>query len=90
MKFLKILDRSIEEMGLHRSRGKITYYNPKVFDGDLTLHHKDECFSWQNEYRILISPTTGEYVYVKVPGLKKISCVIETRDLNRLRVEINN
>jgi hypothetical protein len=90
MRFLEIIDSSIEEMGLHRSRGKVTYYNPKTYDGKLTLHHKDECFRWQNEYRILISPTSERFVSVNIPGLKKISCIINSCDLERLRVEINN
>jgi hypothetical protein len=88
--FFKILDKSIEEMGLEYSRRKVTYYDPKKFDGDLTLHHKDEKFKWQNEYRILISPTMDNCINVPLPGLSRISNIIETKEINNLRIEIIN
>ncbi|MBL7779896.1 MAG: hypothetical protein JNM22_01680, partial [Saprospiraceae bacterium] len=70
------------------SRKKVTYYDPNTHNGDLTLHHKDEAYSFQNEYRILISPTKNEPVKVKLAGLNKISIVIDTKDIENLRVEI--
>ena len=86
--FLDILDQSIEENGLTFSRKKVEYYNPKIHNGDISLHHKDELYSWQNEYRILIAPTDNKPIKLTLKGLKKISCIIDTKYLNTLRVEI--
>jgi hypothetical protein len=89
-KFFEIFDNSIRQMGLEFSRKKVKYYDPKVFNGNISLHHKDKEYSWQNEYRILIAPTNNEPIFVSIPGLKKISCVIDTKDLINLRIKINN
>ncbi len=90
VKFFKILDKSILKQGLQFSRNKVTYYDPKNFDGNISLHHKDHKYSWQNEYRILISPTDNQPIKVQIPGLKKISWVIESIFLDIIRIEINN
>ena len=88
--FFDKLDEAIEERGFQYSRRKVEYYNPKQFDGDLTLHHKDIAFSWQNEYRILIAPTDNEPIKISIPGLKKISKVVDTKDMATLRIKIDN
>jgi hypothetical protein len=90
IEFLVVLDNSINEMGYKFSRKKVTYYDPKVFDGEISLHHKDLKYSWQNEYRILISPTENKPICIPIPGLKKISTIIDTKDLESLRIEIIN
>ncbi len=87
--FLEKLDKAIEIKGLEYSRKKVTYYSPELFDGDLTLHHKDEKYKWQNEYRILISPTDNKPLKLNIPGLNRISVVIETKKLNTLSIEID-
>ncbi|MBK6931647.1 MAG: hypothetical protein IPH12_12605 [Saprospirales bacterium] len=88
MKFFEILDREIEKLGFEYSRRKVTYYNPKTYSGEITLHHKDEELSWQNEYRILIAPTNNQPISVNLPGLKKISHVVNSIDLEKMRIEI--
>ncbi len=87
-KFLEIIDKSIEELGFEYSRRKVTYYNPKIFSGEITLHHKDEEYSWQNEFRILIGPTNNQPIKVPIKGLKQISCIINTIHLRSLRIDI--
>ena len=88
-KFFEILDNSIENSGFEYSRRKVTYYNPRTFNGDLTLHHKDEELSWQNEYRVLIAPVSNEQpININLTGLKEISCVVDTTDLMKLRIEV--
>lgn len=87
-KFFEILDYSLESLGLDYSRKKVTYYDPKKFNGEITLHHKDEKYKYQNEYRILIAPTDNMPKKIPLPGLKKISHIIESRDLAKLRIEI--
>ncbi len=89
--FFKILDNSIEKLNYQYSRKKVEYYDPKVQNGALTLHHKDNSFEYQNEYRILIRHTNGQNpVKIKLPGLKKISCVIDAKDYNNLRIKVEN
>jgi hypothetical protein len=88
--FYKILDNSLESLGYEYSRKKVIYYNPKTFDGNLTLHHKNEYYSWQNEYRILIAPTDNLPVNVPMPGLQKISSLVRTEALETVRLENNN
>lgn len=87
-KFFEILDKSIEDLNLEYSRKKVIYYNPKTYNGDLTLHHKKIELGYQNEYRILIKPTQTDFINIPLPGLKDVSCVIKTKDYNKLNIEI--
>ncbi len=87
-KFFEILDRSVEELGFQYSREKLWYYDPTTHNGELTLHHKDKKFEYQNEYRILIAPTDQNPIKVSLPGLKAISIVVDTKDYLKLRVKI--
>ena len=88
--FFKTLDESIESYNYKYTRKQVTYYNPKKFNGKLTLHHKDGKFEYQNEYRILISPTQNDPIKIPLSGLKKISTVIESRDINKLVIQRYN
>ena len=85
-KFVEILDKSIEKLGYKYKRRRVEYYSPKSFNGKLTLHHKDEFYKYQNEYRILISPTTDEPINIFVPGLKEISTVVNSSDIKNLKL----
>jgi hypothetical protein len=89
-KFFDKLDDSLNNMGLNFSRKKVTYYDPKFFDGEISLHHKDIKYSWQNEYRILIAPTDNMPICVPIPGLQEISLVVDTKELEGMRIELNN
>lgn len=71
--FFKILDKSLEGQRFEFSRKLVKYYNYKTFDGDLTFHHKDDSYSYQNEYRILIETPGTNTINIGLPGLKKIS-----------------
>ncbi|UMB61152.1 hypothetical protein MHL31_02855 [Lutibacter sp. A80] len=86
-KFIEILDNSLEKLNYKYSRKKVEYYSPKNFNGKLSLHHKDEKYEYQNEYRILISPTDDEPINIPLPGLKKISTTIDSKDLRKLIVK---
>ncbi|GAB5527406.1 MAG: hypothetical protein Roseis2KO_52780 [Roseivirga sp.] len=86
-RFFEILDNSLESQGLQYSRRKVTYYDPKTYSGEMTLHHKDHKLSWQNEYRVLIAPTQNKPIRVNLPGLKEISHVVETINLPKLRIK---
>ena len=85
--FFKILDYSLEELGYTYSRKLVTYYDPKSYNGDLTLHHKDEIYRYQNEYRILIAPTDNKPIKIPLPGLKKISTVIDSNMISTIRLK---
>jgi hypothetical protein len=89
-KFFEILDQSLENLKLKYSRKKVEYYDPKTFSGDISLHHKNKEFSWQNEYRILIAPTDNEPLNIPLTGMKEISCVIESKDFESVRIKIEN
>ncbi len=87
-KFFEILDKSVETCGYEYSRKKVEYYNPKSYNGELTLHHKDEKYFWQNEFRILIFPVDCDAVKIPLKGLKEISLVLDSIDLEKLKIEI--
>lgn len=87
LKFYTILDTAIENKGYEYSRKPVTYYNPKEYDGDLTLHHKNHEFNYQKEYRILIVPTDNKPIKIHLPGLKNISTIVKTETLNGLKIE---
>mgnify|MGYP000082511145 CR=1 FL=1 len=89
-KFFEILDQSLENLKLEYSRKKVEYYNPKTFSDDLSLHHKNEEFKWQNEYRILIAPTNNKPLKIPLKGMKEISCVIDSKAYHRIRIKIEN
>ena len=87
IKFIEILDNSLEKLNYKYSRKKVDYYSPKEFNGKLSLHHKDEKYEYQNEYRILISPTDNIPINIPLPGLKKISTTIDSNDLKKLIIK---
>ncbi len=87
-RFFDILDNSFEIQKFEFSRKPVIYYNYKTFDGDLTFHHKEESFSYQSEYRILIKTSGTHKVKIELPGLKKISAVVDTAKINTLAVKI--
>jgi len=86
--FFKILDQSLEKYGLTYKRGRVKYYDPSIYNGELTLHQKDIKFRFQNEYRILINSPNNEPAKIYLPGLKQISYIIDSKDLSELRIEI--
>lgn len=85
-KFFEILDNSIEELKLALSRKPVEYYNYKTFDGDLSPHHKEDSFIFQNEYRILLITPGTKTINLKLPGLKKISVIVNTNQINTLKL----
>ena len=86
--FFNILDQSLEKHGLAYKREKVKYYDPRTYNGELSLHQKDIEFEFQNEYRILINSHDSKPSKINLPGLRKISCVIDSKDLFDLRIEI--
>lgn len=87
-RFFEILDKSILDNKMHYSRRFITYYNPKTHDGEISLHHKNNIFQFQQEYRVLISPTNNQPVKIPIPELKEISTVIDSNKLKTLSVRL--
>jgi len=71
-------------MKLEYSRSQVQYYDPKTHHGDLTLHHKDILYSYQNEYRILVAPVPENSIKVPISGLKGISALTNSEDLDTL------
>lgn len=88
-KFFEALDNSLEQLGLEYSRKKVTYYNPKLYDGDITLHHKDFTFEYQNEYRILVAPTDNKPINIPIPGLQSFSHILNSKELKDVQIKIN-
>ena len=86
--FFKILDHSLEKNGFVCQRGKVRYYDPSIYNGELTLHHKDIKFKFQNEYRILINSPNNEPAKIYLPGLKQISYITDSKDLFELNIDI--
>jgi hypothetical protein len=80
--FFEILDKALESQKFEYSRKPVKYYNCKSFDGDLTFHHKEESFSYQNEYRILIETPGTNPINIGLPGVKKVSAVVDTGKIN--------
>lgn len=87
-KFFDILDTTLEKLNFQYSRKKVYYYDPKNHNGELTLHHKDIQLKYQNEYRILIAPTEQQSINIPLKGLRGISTIINTKDYQRLSIEI--
>lgn len=87
VKFFQILDKSIENLGYGYTRKKVEYYNPKTFNGELSFHHKDKAFAFQNEYRVLIKSNGKKPIHVLMKGLKDISCILNVEHINNLRLE---
>jgi len=85
--FFEILDKSLERQRFEFSRKLVNYYNFRTFNGDLTFHHKEATFSYQNEYRILIETLGENTINIELPGLKNISAVVDTEKLNTLELK---
>lgn len=77
-RFLEILDEQLESMNYEYSRRLVEYYDPNQHNGELSMHHKDFAFQWQQEYRILIAPEGVKPVKIPIPKLKEISTIIDT------------
>lgn len=88
--FFKSLENSIAGLHYEFSRKPVKYYDHKSFDGKLTLHHKDEEFSYQKEYRILIDTLGTEPLKIPIPGLKKFSAIVATNQLSSLKIDKQN
>ncbi len=86
--FFEILDDSIDRQKFQFSRKPVTYYNYKTLDGDLTFHHKDDSFSYQSEYRIFLKTPGTEKIKIELPGLKRISAVVDTDKINTLELKM--
>lgn len=69
------------------SRKPVVYYDHRSYEGELTLHHKDEEFSYQKEYRILIDTPGTQFLKIPIPGLKKFSAIVKTGKMNYLRIK---
>lgn len=86
--FFEILDDTLEKQNYQFSRKPVTYYDFRNFDGELTFHHKDNQFSYQSEYRILLQTSGEEKVKIELPGLKKISALVDTNKINTLELKM--
>ena len=78
-RFFEILDEQLETKGIGFSRKPVTYYGYKTFDGDLSFHHKEDSFNYQNEYRILLKTEGDAVIKIQLPGLKEISEIAELK-----------
>ncbi|HBF21699.1 MAG: hypothetical protein CMI36_14915 [Owenweeksia sp.] len=86
-RFFEILDKAVSDKDLGVKRKKVTYYDPKELDGEISLFHKQDSFQYQNEYRILVYHLATPSSKLKLSGLKEISAVIETKHLKTLRIK---
>jgi hypothetical protein len=85
--FFRALDDSISALNYQFLRKPVIYYNHRTFEGKLTPCHKDEEFSYQNEYRILINTPGIQTLNIPIPGLRKFSTIVKTEQLNSLKID---
>lgn len=85
-KFFNALDTSLASLGIEYSRKPVIYYDHRTFEGKLTLHHKDQEFSFQNEYRILLQTPGTEPMKIPIPGLKTFSALGESKTINTIKL----
>ena len=78
-RFFEILDEQLETRNIGFSRKPVTYYNYKTIDGDLTFHHKEDSFNYQNEYRVLLKTEGNTGIKIQLPGLREISKIAELK-----------
>ena len=84
--FFNALDSSLSSLRIEYSRKPVIYYDYRTFEGELNLYHKDEEFSFQNEYRILLQTPGTETMKIPIPGLKTFSALVETHTLNTIKL----
>lgn len=84
--FFEALDGSLSNLGIEYSRKPVNYYDHRTFDGDLTLHDKEDEFEFQNEYRILLQTDGIETMKIPIPGLKTLSFLGDTGILNDIKL----
>ena len=89
-RFYDTIEKSLSELGFTYEMKPVKYYNHKEHNGDLTFFDKDIDFSYQNEYRILIWPNPEGDLKIPVPGLKKMSVVVESIKIPELKIEFIN
>lgn len=85
-RFFEILDNSIESQNIVFSRKPVIYYNYKTHDGELTFYHIEDSYNYQKEYRIILETPGTNIINVKLPGLKEISTIYETDNINDLQL----
>lgn len=89
-KFLERVDAAVEkilEPGMKYSRGFVEYYDPKKHHGAVNPFMKDIRFSYQNEYRFVISPRTEgskPELEIEIGNIEDISVLAESRNTNSL------
>lgn len=89
-KFLERVDAAVEkilEPGMKYSRGFVEYYDPKKHEGAVHPFMKDIRFSYQDEYRFVVSPRADgskPELEIEIGSIEDISVLDDLQKINSL------
>jgi hypothetical protein len=82
--FIRRFRTSAERMDYAGIAGRIEYFDATEYSGETGLLRKSSCFSWQNEYRLVLQPGAAEPVTLMLGDLRDIMTeVMPTREIKR-------
>ena len=67
--------------GMEYAFGKVSFYNPKIYNGDVNAFMKPELYTWQNEYRLILQADAVDPFFLNVGDLHDIATLFETKVL---------
>lgn len=76
--------------GMDYAFGKVSFYNPKTYNGDIHAFMKPESYAWQNEYRLTLQSDAEDPFLLNVGDLHDIATIFETEILIKELSKIGN
>ena len=76
--------------GKNFATGKVSFFDEKTYNGDLTAFQKPNSFKWQNEFRLLLESPTEDPFYLNIGDIHDIASIYDTDKLIELLARVSN
>jgi hypothetical protein len=86
-KFFDMLKSSFNDSGFKYKMGFVNYYDKENYNGQLTVFHKPDNFSYQNEFRIYLPNESIIPMIITIGSLKEISNIYDSTNVDKLLVK---
>lgn len=75
--------------GMECYTGKVSFFDPHTYNGDINFFNKPDLFSWQNEYRMKVYVKSDDPFYLDVGDINDIANMFKTEDLVKMLFHTN-
>lgn len=84
--FFKRIEDELKRRKIDYKIRYVTYYNPTEYRGELTIFHKKDLHSYQNEIRIWVDNESGEPFKLHIGSISDIAQKFKMKDIIGLEV----